>query len=160
MTELLREWILGIVAVSLLSSFVLSLVGEASSRRVIRLMSAFALILAVVLPLKGMDLRELHTTMAAYEETYRKEVEDVSALSDALLYDLTGETLASYVEKQAAARGIACEANVVVERQEGYVSPVSCTLVVATGISEAECAALRDDMIAALGTEKVYITGR
>ena len=55
-TQLLCEWILGIVAVSLLRLSRL-LAGEAPSRRVIRLMSAFALLLAVVLPIKGRGRR-------------------------------------------------------------------------------------------------------
>ena len=40
MTAFLREWILGIVAESLISAFAMSLAGEASARRVIRLISA------------------------------------------------------------------------------------------------------------------------
>ena len=93
MTQLLCEWILGIVAVSLLSSFALSLAGEAPSRRVIRLMSAFALLLAVVLPLKGVDAGAFRTSLAAYERAYQRETESVTASSDELLCELTGETL-------------------------------------------------------------------
>ncbi len=160
MTELLREWILGIVAVSLLSSFSLSLAGEAPSRRIIRLMSALALLLVVVLPLKGVDLRELHTSLSAYERTYQQEAEAVSALSEELLYDLTEETLASYVKEQAAAHGIVCEAKVTVERQDGYVRPVACTVEVTGEISEAACSALREELMAALAIEEVNVTGR
>lgn len=160
MTQLLREWILGIVAVSLLSSFALSLAGEAPSRRVIRLMSAFALLLAVVLPLKGVDAGAFRASLAAYERAYQRETESVTASSDELLCELTGETLKAYVEKRAEALGVPCEAEVSVVLQDGYARPVACTLVPDAEISRAAADALRGEIAAALDIDEVYVTGR
>ena len=160
MTALLREWILGIVAVSLLSSFALSLAGEAPSRRVIRLMSAFALLLAVVLPLKGVDAGTFRTSLAEYERAYHRETESVTASSDELLCELTGETLKAYVEKRAEALGVSCEAEVSVILCGGYARPVSCTLVPQAEITQAEADALCGEIAAALEIDEVYVTGR
>ncbi len=160
MTELLREWILGIVAVSLLSSFALSLAGEAPARRVIRLMSAFALLLAVVLPLKGVDAKMFQASFAEYERLYERETAGVAASSDELLCELTRETLAEYVETLAAAQDIPCTAQVDVTLRDGYALPLSCTVEATAEISQSDADALRAEIAAALDIDEVHVTGR
>lgn len=159
MTELVREWILGIVAVSLLSSFALSLAGEAPSRRIIRLMSALALLLAVILPLKGVDAGTFRASLAAYEGAYHRETERAAASSDELLCELTGETLKTYVEKRAETLGIPCEAEVSVALQDGYAKPVACTLMPYAEISRSDADALCGEISEALDIDEVYVTG-
>lgn len=57
--ELLREWIMSLVAVSLLSALVRSLVGSGSLRRAADFICALALLAALLRPLPGIRWEEL-----------------------------------------------------------------------------------------------------
>ena len=57
--ELLREWIMSLVAVSLLSALVRSLVGSGSLRRVAEFICALALLAALLRPLPGVRWEDL-----------------------------------------------------------------------------------------------------
>ena len=160
MTALLRDWILGIVAISLLSSFALSLAGDAPARRVIRLISAFALLLAVILPLKGVDVEMLRTSFSAYTRAYEREVENTAVLSNEFLCDLTGESLAEYVVSLASARDISCTAQVETALYDGYALPVSCTVTIETEIEQSDIEALREEIASALHIDQVSIVRR
>lgn len=160
MTVLFREWILGITAVSMLSSFAQSLAGEASAGKVIRLISAFALFLAVVLPLKSTDISVFQTSFAEYERSYEREAEHMTASSNELLCGLTKESLEEYVGKLAAARGISCTAEIEVSLSDGYALPISCTVTFEEEISRSEIEALCAEIASALSIEEVNVTGR
>lgn len=160
MTALLREWILGIVAVSLLSACAQTLAGAASAKRVIGLISAFALFLTVALPLQRVDMAVFRTSFAQYERAYARSAQDAAAASEQLLCELAKESLAEYVTGLASARHIPCSVRVEVAQTGDGPLPSACTLTPEREISSAEAEALRAEIIAALGTENVSVRGR
>ena len=160
MTAFLREWILGIVAVSLISAFAMSLAGEASARRVIRLISALALLLAVLLPLKGVDESLWKAPFAEYERIYERKAGKTTESAGELMCELTSETLEEYVVELAASREIACTAEVSVELCEGYAQPSSCTIFVETEADAAQLDAFCEALASTLAIDEVYVTGR
>jgi hypothetical protein len=152
MLTLLRQWILSITAVGLLSAFALTLAGDTPGRKVVRLVSALALILAVLLPLSGKSADELFAARS-YAAQYSAAAEDAVAAAGELTLELTAQSLSDYIEELAARKGFDCTADVEVIMQDGAARAVACEL---TGDVTDE---LRREIAAALNVDTQNVTG-
>lgn len=159
MTELLRNWVLGITAASLLCAAAEAMTKDAPGRQAVRLVSALALLLSVVLPLRGYRSGDLTALFDAYDLELRRETAHGEARTDELLCRVTGESLGQWVEAQAAARGIGCRAQVGTVLREGGAVPVSCVITTDPGTDGAAAAALAREIAAALGIGTVTVRG-
>lgn len=160
MTALLREWVLGIVAVSLLSAVAGTLAGDAKSGRILRLISALALFLTVALPLR--DAGGFRPDLAFHEARLRYDDERTAAAAhtDELLRDVTGEALAAYARQRAAAYGIECEARFALTVRDGAAWPERCTIVAEKNADAQGLEALRRELMEAFALKEIEIVGR
>ncbi len=160
MTAILREWILGIVAVSLLAAFAQSLAGSSPSRRVIRLMTALLLLTAILRPLRALEPDLFRASLDGYARDYRRASDYTSDRSGELLCRTAEASLAAWAEERAAALGVRCTVQVVTELREGAPWPVSCTVTAESMPDPATAETLRRELSAGLGIETVSVTGR
>ena len=157
MTALLREWVLGIVAVSLLSSFAQSLTEGMPSRRVVRVISALLLLLVILRPMARLQGSDLEDMLADYSGALARETVYTEAASDEILRQTTESALNAWAEARAAARGISCRAEVRTEARDGAAYPVACVLTLAEPLPPAEAEALAREIAAGLGIAAVTI---
>lgn len=128
MTELIREWIIGVTAVSLLTAAAKAFAEGTPGEKVIRLAGSVALLLALILPLRGLRI-DITGEYRAY----------MSASGLAEAGDGAGELLCSALERELSAavaaeasrRGLAVRAFVDCDYSEGAAVPQACRVAAA-----------------------------
>ena len=121
MTELVRQWLLGVACTALILAVADSLAPVGSVKKVCRLAGGLALLLAAAGPLLRLDsgvlanmLEEYQTAVRGYEETLEEQY---------LLFYQTviEESAAAYIVDKAEELGISCQAEVTFSYDEDGV---------------------------------------
>ena len=99
--ELLREWIMSLVAVSLLSALVRSLVGSGSLRRAAEFICALALLAALLRPLPGIRCEELLPDADAYAGSVERLQLQLEREQEAQMASGIAERTAAYISDKA-----------------------------------------------------------
>ena len=128
MTEYLKDWILSIVAVSLVSGGVQALAGSTPSARIIRLIGALLLLLAVLAPLRKNVLPEWDALYQNWDRTYETASAELQSAGAVLYRDAAEEILAQNVEELAMELGVSCQAEIRLAEQEAGLIPISCRI--------------------------------
>lgn len=101
MMEVLREWIVSLVAVSLLVAIVQSLTGSGAVRRAADFVCALALLAALLRPLPGLEWESLLPDEADYAEAVAKLQREMESTQAAELETGIAERTASYISDKA-----------------------------------------------------------
>ena len=128
MIELLREWIMGIVIISILSAIAVALAGESPSVRIIRMISAAGLLLATVWPLKRFNTDDFLRELYSYGSGYTVAARDAVAAAGQMTCDITAQSLERYIKSLAGERGIECDVKISAVYADGIAVPVKCVL--------------------------------
>lgn len=132
MIALLRTWLFGLTAVSLLLALAEALVVQESIRRVLRLAGGVLMIVVLLQPVAGIDLDRLDVTL----EDYQRQVEDLTqtyAQQQETQFSASIEAqLASYIWDKAQELGIDCQVSVTTAAgEDGIPLPESVTVTAA-----------------------------
>ena len=99
--DVLREWIISLVAVSLLIALIQSLVGGGALRRAAELVCALALLAALLRPLPGLKGEELLPDGDEYAETVARLQTELEREQAAEMETGIAERTASYISDKA-----------------------------------------------------------
>ena len=112
MTELVRQWLLGVACTALILAVADGLAPEGSVKRVCRMAGGLALLLAAVSPLLQLDGRRLTDMLEEYQASVRI-CEDRLEEQNQLFYQTVIErSAAAYIVDKAEDMGISCRAEV------------------------------------------------
>ena len=102
----LREWLTSSVVVTLLLTVAQTLVPEGSLRRVAFFTGGLILLVTLLRPALGMDLKRLRLDMSGYEQALREAQEELSSASNMELAECIEERTAAYISDKARALGL------------------------------------------------------
>ena len=123
-----REWLTGLVAVSLLLAAAQTLLPEGSVRRIFSFTGGLVLLLVLLRPLLGADLEGLSPDLAGYQaavEVRREELEEAGKTELAALIEAR---TAAYISDKADALGLAVTARVETRTEDGVPVPWAAEL--------------------------------
>ena len=129
MTELLHEWITGITCISILLTAAQCLMPEGSVRKVGSLAGGLLLLLALIMPLKSLETKDLSLALAEYRLMGTDSVELLELENERLVKTIIEEQTTAYILDKAEAVGIKCSAEVSYEYSDnGIAYPVEVTI--------------------------------
>ena len=129
MTEAVREYLLSVVAVALLSGVVLALTPKGAVHRTLTFLSGLAMILTALGPVARLDFDTLAQSMARTRIEAEEAAEGVTVDSTELIAELIKEESETYIWDKAVALEIELtEVTVEVRTDGSYPYPYSAVL--------------------------------
>ena len=126
MMEVLRTWLFGLTAVSLLLALAEALVSQEGIRRVLRLAGGVLMIVVLLQPVVQIDLEDLSLSLEAYQQEVETLTEEYAQQQETQLSAGIEAELASYIWDKAQALGLDCQVSVTVETgADGVPAPRS-----------------------------------
>ena len=128
MVEILRGWLLGLVAAALILTVLRALVPKGSIRPVARVTAGLVLLLVLLRPLAGLGGGSLRVRYDELEREITARIEDYQTLHENELESIIADSTAAYISEQAAHLGLTCRAEVRCEVRDGTPQPASATM--------------------------------
>lgn len=144
----LHQWLFGILICALLVGFFEQFPLNGAMQKMVRFTGGLLLMLSILQPICGVDLRKLSFDFAAYEEAVAALEADFTEDRQQMLSDGIAERLQAYIEDKASALGLHIHAVVSMACADGVPLPKSVTLY------GQDNAALSDWITAELGIAK------
>ena len=110
MVEILRGWLLGLVAAALILTVLRALMPKGSIRPVARVTAGLVLLLVLLRPLAGLGGGSLRVRYDELEREITARIEDYQALHENKLESIIADSTAAYISEQAAHLGLTCRA--------------------------------------------------
>lgn len=144
MVEILRGWLLGLVAAALILTVLRALMPKGSIRPVARVTAGLVLLLVLLRPLAGLGGGSLCVRYDELEREITARIEDYQALHENELESIIADSTAAYISEQAAHLGLTCRAEVRCEVRDGTPQPASAAMDIPYDAQLA--AAIADDL--------------
>lgn len=144
MVEILRGWLLGLVAAALILTVLRALVPKGSIRPVARVTAGLVLLLVLLRPLAGLGGGALRVRYDELEREITARIEDYQTLHENELESIIADSTAAYISEQAAHLGLTCRAEVRCEVRDGTPQPASAAMDIPYDVRLA--AAIADDL--------------
>lgn len=128
MIQLLKEWLLGLVAAAMLLSVLNALLPKRMFRGIGKVTGGLILLLVLVRPVLGMQWKELSGKYYDYELQIDRQTEVYMQENQQQMESIIERELNAYVCETAAQMGLDCEADVETQWLDGAPHPVSVTL--------------------------------
>ena len=128
MVEILRGWLLGLVAAALILTVLRALVPKGSIRPVARVTAGLVLLLVLLRPLAGLGGGSLRVRYDELEREITARIEDYQALHENELESIIADSTAAYISEKAASLGIDCRVQVEVRTEDGLPLPYGASL--------------------------------
>lgn len=128
MVEILRGWLLGLVAAALILTVLRALVPKGSIRSVARVTAGLVLLLVLLRPLAGLGGGSLRVRYDELEREITARIEDYQTLHENELESIIADSTAAYISEQAAHLGLTCRAEVRCEVRDGTPQPASAVM--------------------------------
>ena len=121
MTELVRQWLLGVACTALILAVADSLAPDGSVKKICRLAGGLALMLAAVSPLLRLEVGALGDMLEKYQAEVRGYEETLEAQNNLFYQTVIEESAAAYIVDKAEEMGISCQAEVTFSYDENGV---------------------------------------
>lgn len=144
MVEILRGWLLGLVAAALILTVLRALVPKGSIRPVARVTAGLVLLLVLLRPLAELGGGSLRVRYDELEREITARIEDYQTLHENELESIIADSTAAYISEQAAHLGLTCRAEVRCEVRDGTPQPASAAMDIPYDVRLA--AAIADDL--------------
>ena len=128
MVEILRGWLLGLVAAALILTVLRALVPKGSIRPVARVTAGLVLLLVLLRPLAGLGGGSLRVRYDELEREITARIEDYQTLHENELESIIADSTAAYISEQAAHLGLTCRAEVRCEVRDGTPQPAAAAM--------------------------------
>ncbi len=153
--ELLKEWLLGAIAVSFLTAAAQAVMPEGAVKQVGRLACGLILFLALVRPLLGMDYGSLSQAVRDYQEELSDRQETLEETGKELTGDIIAEETDAYIQDMTEELGVDCR--ITVEWSWEGETPTPVQAIVTGELSDGDRAALNEALVRDLGLEREQI---
>lgn len=144
MVEILRGWLMGLVAAALILTVLRALMPKGSIRPVARVTAGLVLLLVLLRPLAGLGGGSLRVRYDELEREITARIEDYQTLHENELESIIADSTAAYISEQAAHLGLTCRAEVRCEVRDGTPQPASAAMDIPYDAQLA--AAIADDL--------------
>ena len=121
MTELVRQWLLGVACTALVMAVADSLAPEGSVKKICRLAGGLALLLAAVGPLIRLNSGELSQMLEEHRALIQSYEETLKEQNNLFYQTIIEESTAAYIVDKAEEMGISCQAEVTFSYDEDGV---------------------------------------
>ena len=121
MTELVRQWLLGVACTALILALADSLTPAGGVKKVCRMAGGLALLLAAVSPLLRLDSGVLDSMLEEYRTAVRSYEEALKEQNNSFYLTVIEESTAAYIVDKAEEMGISCQAEVTISYDENGV---------------------------------------
>lgn len=128
MTQAFRDYLLSIVAISLLSSLLLTLVPKGNVHRTLSFLCGLAILLVTVGPVATVDFDDLARSISRFGMDADAQTQDVQTDNDELIAAIIKEKAETYILDKATSMGFSATAQVEVKTGEGYPYPYSARI--------------------------------
>ena len=126
MTDLVRNWLMGITCAAMVLALAESLAPEGSVKRICRLAGGLVLMLAAIGPVIKLEAVDLEGITDRYQASVREYREKLEAENDFLYESIIAENTAAYILDKAKELEITCQVSVTVAwTQDGVPQPHS-----------------------------------
>ena len=128
MSELIRNWLVGITGASMLLAIAESMVPEGNGRKIVNLAGSLVLVLVAIGPIANFDVGLLTEEMKMFESEVQNRSEELTVKEDFLYENIIEEKTVTYILDKASELGIYCEASVSVAWDEDGPAPHSVVI--------------------------------
>jgi len=123
--NVIREWIIGLTAVSIVVSAALAITPSGSVKKTVRLIGGLILFIILIRPLKELDAGDIAFYNMQYRADYEKYEEKLITRNSSMIKTIIEDKLRTYILQKAADLGVECDAEVITRtREDGYPYPV------------------------------------
>lgn len=128
---IIREWLLGVLAASLLAALAEHLTPEGVVRKIGKLTGGLVVLIAILQPVLKLDAPTLSLTLSQYRDDLGNYEAQVDTENFYLMKDIIEQRTGAYIQDKAAQLGIECTAQVTcrAESTQDYPYPASVTVV-------------------------------
>ena len=107
MTELVRNWVLGLTAASFLTAIAMALTPKGRGRAATALVSGLVTIIVLVAPILEFDYHGFSQNILSFESSLELRAEEMEAVQESLQARIISERSATYILDKAKALGLA-----------------------------------------------------
>ena len=129
MTELIRNWLLGVTCAAVLLALAESLIPEGSVKRICKLAGGAVLLLATIGPVANLEEADFARITEGYQrraEEYRDALDEETEI---LYESIIAEKTAAYILDKAEELGVTCRVSVTVGwEKDGAPRPAAVTI--------------------------------
>lgn len=137
MSAALREYLLSVVAASLLSAVLLSLTPRGAAQRTLRFLCGLLLLLTALGPLARLDWERLASSFSSARFEAERTAREVETGSEELIAAIIKERTEAYIWDKAEAAG-ASPRRVTAEVRTGEGGPYPCGVTIAARCTEGQ----------------------
>lgn len=123
MTELIRNWLLGITCAAMVLALAENLAPEGGVKRICRLAGGLVLLLAAIGPVVKLDEGELTQLTRQYRIEAEEYGQELTRQQEILYESIIAEETAAYILDKAEGLGISCRVEVTVAWSDGVPQP-------------------------------------
>ena len=138
MTQLIRNWLMGIVCAAMAAALADGLMPAGAIRKIGRLTGGLVLLLAMVQPVLQIDSVQLDLSVEAYQNEWGGGTVDLERTNDDLMKTIIAERAGAYIQDKAVDLGFKCRAEVQVTQTEAADYPVPASVIVYGDLSRAQ----------------------
>jgi|LSQX01.2.fsa_nt_gb hypothetical protein len=121
---MIKDWIIGITAASILVSAVIAITPKGAPKRSVRLVGGLILFIVIIDPLKKMDLSDLAFYSMQYRADYEKYEEKLIFQNSSMIETIIEDKTRTYILQKAELLGVKCDVEVSAKkREDGYPYP-------------------------------------
>lgn len=138
--ELVKDWVGGICAVTIIVSVIKAVVPQNSAGRCVQLAGALVLIMAVISPFKSLSVSDIMKNDRGYELEFERQSRHLQEENENIQKEIIEKEISSYISQRLLDFGLDCEgiAVEVVKRKDGYLYPEEIRIITDRKVSEAE----------------------
>ncbi len=137
MMDILRNWLIGIVAAAMLVSVLDALLPKGGSGKIAKLAGGLVLLLAVVQPLLQIQGETISDGWEDYKEELSQYSNDLEIAEENLMEGLIAQQSATYIQDKAMTMGITCTAEVETSPDEDG-NPLPYAIVITGALTQGE----------------------
>jgi len=106
MTELIRNWVIGLTATSFLTAIAIALTPKGRARAMTALVAGLVTIIALIAPILEFDYLAYAQNLAGFEASLELRVEEIQASQERLQASIISERSATYILDKAESVGL------------------------------------------------------
>lgn len=133
MMNFIRDWLLGVTGVAILTAMAESLMPEGPVKRVGKLVGGLVLLVAILSPILALDLETFDNSPSDWSADILAQTEALDMAQKKQYQIIIENEFATYIVDKASAEGIVCRATVTCQLVDDILMPSAVSI---TGIVE------------------------
>ncbi len=128
MMEGIREYLISVVAVCMITVIADVLIQKSALKKIVRLIGGMLILLVAIRPLLSVDMERISAYLEGINAEYRFDTEEIKSTQEEILRRQIKQSAEVYIENKAKALGATLHAEITLSEGE-YPEPVSVKLI-------------------------------